>query len=389
MQIVWSLEDLPRHTKKIIFLAGPTPRSKKVKSWRPEALKILKKLGYDGHVFVPESKNGRHSMTGKEYKKQCDWETAALNIVDVIIFWVPRDLKTMPALTTNIEWGIWANSGKSIFGAPSNAPKNEYLKLMADNLFVPRFNTLEKTIKKAVEIIGDGAERFDGECEVPLHIWKTKTFQDWYQNLINADNSLKGAKILWSRQTNSDRSTVLSWILKPDIWIGKEKRLKTKEPVFSRFDISAAMLWRKNKDDILKSEIVLVKEFRSPGRTRDGFIHELPGGSSLKDIGKRELASTETLEETGFGVEPQRWKEHGSRQLAGTLSTHHAHLFSLQITKEEITWFKKKAERGLPEGNAEESERTYVEVKTIKQIVEEKLVDFSTLGMIFEVININ
>ena len=43
--------------KKSIFLAGPTPRSKEVKSWRPEAIRLLKEKGFDGVVFVPEFEN--------------------------------------------------------------------------------------------------------------------------------------------------------------------------------------------------------------------------------------------------------------------------------------------------------------------------------------------
>ena len=41
-------------SKKSIFLAGPTPRSKEVNTWRKDALKILDKLEFDGLVYVPE-----------------------------------------------------------------------------------------------------------------------------------------------------------------------------------------------------------------------------------------------------------------------------------------------------------------------------------------------
>lgn len=30
-------------------------------------------------------------------------------------------MKTMPALTTNVEFGAWADSGKVVFGYPENA----------------------------------------------------------------------------------------------------------------------------------------------------------------------------------------------------------------------------------------------------------------------------
>src|SRR3989344_6490668 len=116
MQIVYALEPLPETINKSIFLAGPTPRSQDIKSWRPEALAILEKLSYDGVVFVPESRNGQWQES--EYVNQIEWEEYCLNVADCIVFWIPRAMDTMPALTTNIEWGVWCNSGKAVLGVP-------------------------------------------------------------------------------------------------------------------------------------------------------------------------------------------------------------------------------------------------------------------------------
>lgn len=52
VQVTWAKQKFPSNSTKSIFLAGPTPRSKEVQSWRPEALRILKNLGYDGQVYV-------------------------------------------------------------------------------------------------------------------------------------------------------------------------------------------------------------------------------------------------------------------------------------------------------------------------------------------------
>lgn len=53
MQVIHALQKLP----KSIFLAGPTPRDKNTPSWRPQALEILRDMGFGGPVYVPESAN--------------------------------------------------------------------------------------------------------------------------------------------------------------------------------------------------------------------------------------------------------------------------------------------------------------------------------------------
>ncbi|MBI2637598.1 MAG: nucleoside 2-deoxyribosyltransferase domain-containing protein, partial [Candidatus Sungbacteria bacterium] len=197
MNVIYSREPFPKQTTGSIFLAGPTPRKENaVPSWRPHALELLQELGFSGDVFVPEDREGDCGISPETYAPQIEWETAGLNRTDTIVFWVPRNLATLPAFTTNIEWGAWGNSGKVVFGAPADAPKNGYLIHQADAFKTPRFETLEKTLRTAVAIIGNGAERAGGECEIPLYIWKTDSFQSWYKNLIGCGNRIDGAKIL-------------------------------------------------------------------------------------------------------------------------------------------------------------------------------------------------
>ena len=107
-----------------IFLAGPTPRSSSVLSWRPTAVDILSSIDFHGFVFVPE----RNDWTVKfDYVDQIEWELAGLLHCGVIAFWVPRDTETMPAFTTNVEFGMYINSGKILYGRPDGAPHTRYL----------------------------------------------------------------------------------------------------------------------------------------------------------------------------------------------------------------------------------------------------------------------
>ena len=122
MKVVYSDQELVVESNSI-FLAGPTPRTDYVKSWRPEALELLEEIGYKGQVLVPE----HQGKTKYSFLDQVEWEDEGLLKCAVIVFWIPRDLKTMPALTTNIEFGRFVCSGKIVYGRQNDAPKNGYL----------------------------------------------------------------------------------------------------------------------------------------------------------------------------------------------------------------------------------------------------------------------
>ncbi|MBI2633196.1 MAG: nucleoside 2-deoxyribosyltransferase domain-containing protein [Parcubacteria group bacterium] len=150
MEVIYAKEALPSKIVKSIFLAGPTPRDKEMKSWRPEALKILEEKGYSGTVFVPEDRDGK---TKGSYDDQVEWEWQALERADCILFWIPRDLETMPAFTTNVEFGLWVKSGKIVLGAPKDAPNMRYLKALGEKYDVSQSHTLEDTINNALRYL--------------------------------------------------------------------------------------------------------------------------------------------------------------------------------------------------------------------------------------------
>jgi hypothetical protein len=139
--MVYALEPPPEGFYKSIFLAGPTPRSMDVKSWRPEAIYALRALGYDGVIFVPEPRDGKWG----EYDHQTAWEKRCRNLARIILYWLPRDMATMPGLTTNNEWGNDNDSGKVVLGTPPNAKSVRYQHKEAREYGVPLANTLECT----------------------------------------------------------------------------------------------------------------------------------------------------------------------------------------------------------------------------------------------------
>jgi 8-oxo-dGTP pyrophosphatase MutT (NUDIX family) len=382
MIVVYANEEVPETITKSLFLAGPTPRNRKEQeSWRPDALKILEDIGFDGAVFIPEPKEAKEDH---DYEAQVQWEEDFLNIADCILFWVPRDLTPdstgfpkMAAFTTNVEYGAWCDSGKVVFGCPEDAEKVSYLKHYAEKYKVPVGDTLTETLELALEMLGDGAERSGGERQIPLFIWNTPSFQSWYQSQKEVGNRLDEAKLLYNFRPGFKKNVFL-WILGVKMWVESQQRHHGNEFVLSRTDISATMLWHK-ADPIEDSELVFIKEFRPPARTDDGFIREFPGGSSKEETDPKETAASEVYEETGFFVKADRIKSHGDRQLAGTLSSHHSFFYSVELTEKEVEWFK--SQKGIVHGKKEDNERTFVEVVTVKEFLENKETDWSTLGM--------
>lgn len=154
MKIIYAQEELNIEGKSI-FLAGPTPRVKEVKSWRPHAINLFQMNGFSGTLLIPEMYGG--FTDNFEYGDQIDWEHEALEKADIIMFWVPRDFPTMPAFTTNIEFGYWMARcpEKIVFGCTEDAPKMDYLKYMCTKLDKVVHDSLLDTVYETKEKINE------------------------------------------------------------------------------------------------------------------------------------------------------------------------------------------------------------------------------------------
>lgn len=152
--------------KKSIFLAGPTPRDENTISWRIDVCDRLEKLGFDGVVYNPEYSSWKPKSS---YIDQAEWEREALIEATVILFWIPRDLKDMPAFTTNVEFGYWLHTGKVIYGRPDNSVKNKYLDwLYKVDYNKEPFNDLDKLLKEAIKMVDELYENSNYEI-LPLN----------------------------------------------------------------------------------------------------------------------------------------------------------------------------------------------------------------------------
>ena len=139
--------------KKSIFLAGPTPRDINIETWRKDAIKYLEELGFDGIVYVPELEHDDRTFN---YDNQVWWEREALYNADIIVFWIPRDMKILPAMTTNVEFGYWLskNSDKVIYGRPNNSEKNRYLDWLYETETKRKpIDNLQELLREALSLL--------------------------------------------------------------------------------------------------------------------------------------------------------------------------------------------------------------------------------------------
>ncbi|MFD4577635.1 nucleoside 2-deoxyribosyltransferase domain-containing protein [Streptomyces sp. NPDC058417] len=159
VHLVMAREAIPAGPK--VFLAGPTPdKSAPVPSWRPEALALIAAQWTGPQpltVLTPESRDGVRAAC---YEHQVDWETGARAAADAILFWIPRDMRTMPGMTTNVEFGLDVSTGRAVLGVPGDCPnpeRNRYLAYVARRHGVAVCETLPAAVAQALALVAAAA----------------------------------------------------------------------------------------------------------------------------------------------------------------------------------------------------------------------------------------
>lgn len=162
VSLVWAREPIPSGGPSV-FLAGPTPRlDEGVKSWRPTAVDQLAAQWTSPEpltVFTPESRGGKRAA---HYDDQVGWETDARAAATAVLFWIPRDLATLPGFTTNVEFGLDVATGRAVLGAPPDCPnpeRNRYLIYVARRHGVPVRETLHDTVAAALAVVAESHHR--------------------------------------------------------------------------------------------------------------------------------------------------------------------------------------------------------------------------------------
>lgn len=377
--VVYADQQPPESWHACIFIGGfaPVPGSSG-SPWLIEVIELLRQHWTgDGRlvVLLPEPTSGV-----RDDDKLIDWYDDAVEIADVTMFWWPADADPRLMSTT---LAAWSDSQRVVHGTPPHLPQSHYLLKYAGRHAVSTATTLAGMVSEILDKIGSGARRAAGEREVPLPVWQTDSFQRWYAAQTSAGNTLLGARQVWTFSAGQNKRFLLYWALQVRVYVEREDRIKANEVVISRPDISVVALYQRGAN-IDETTIVLVREFRSPASTPDGLVHELPGGSATTEASALDQAATETAEETGLTIEVRRIQDLGSRQVAATISAHHAHLFAAEITSDELA--RLRVTQSTPQGVTDDTEQTWTEIATFREIRENRLVDWATLGLIAEVV---
>ena len=163
------------------------------------------------------------------------------------------------------------------------------------------------------------------------------------------------------------------WVIYAKMWIEAEQRIKDNELILSRTDLVSVLLH-------YQDQIILVKEYRSVCNNSECYVYELPGGSSPNCIPAHETAMNEVKEEIGVEIPVERFKLINIRQAVATFSAHHIYAYKVELTKEEFNRIIKL--NNTVHGLHNEGEYTYLQIKSINDIIKNNLVDWTNLGII-------
>jgi hypothetical protein len=253
---------------------------------------------------------------------------------------------------------------------------------MAQEKGVPIFFSLDSALKAALERLERSPdERTGAETLIPLEIWRSLHFREWYRAQRAAGHILEDVQnVEWIFRVGPSLYP-LYFALHVSIRVSGEGRVKQNEAVIIRPSISTTCIFSRG-DTPSSDRFVIVKEYRTGVMNSRGFVYELAGGASFSDkYDAVQVAINEVREETGIEVTRERCRVIGKRQIASTMVANQATLIAVELNNTEMDAIEKTA--GSVHGNmAQESERTYLCVMSRKQIEECDAIDWAVKGMI-------
>jgi hypothetical protein len=124
-----------------VFLAGAIDMGR-ARNWQADIIAAL--AGRDGLVLVNPR---RSSFDHRALDEQIRWELAALESVDMIAMWFPREVVAPVAL---LEAGLHLRSRKLIIGADAGYERRRNLEITTARYDVPLWNTLDDVVEEVL-----------------------------------------------------------------------------------------------------------------------------------------------------------------------------------------------------------------------------------------------
>lgn len=366
-------QPIPDSISASLFVAGPPG------PWSEQLEPLFRAARFEGTVFLWQQP---HRSSAQADDPVVAWFENALRMSDGMLLWLGEGWERVPQLAE--LWGEWQRSLRVVVGVPSGAPPYR-----AYNLRVPVERSLEATVRHAVVMLGRGRTRLGIERRIPLCLWQSPGFVGWYKSMRSAGHRLEDAQLEWSFRSRAPGRPPLLWALRPAVRVAGENRTKNTEIVMGRSDISATVVYFPYESRALWDlHIVMVREYRSAVRNREGYALMLPSGSSPhsneRPCDPQITAQREVFEETGLDIDVNRFEYvyQGLRQVLATLASYRCHLYRVLLTKDEYVLLQRTIRQGLPHGiNA--NERCYPEIMTVREaIINRTQVDWSQTGMI-------
>lgn len=364
-------EALPPAFAASVYVAGGASPA-----WLDELLAQLAGAAFDGVIFVPEVRSGAAIADANRHEAWC---SEALAISDVLV------LHAAEAYTpsTLSLWADWSRTGRMILSGPRSEglsrPSAQRL-LCAD--------TPADVATLVLKFLRPGAIRRAGERTIPLSLWRSPSFQSWYRALTRAGHFLEEVSVEWTHRSRGIGRPPFLWAVRPRVRVRGERRQLSGEVVIGRADVSVSVLYHRLPETApLDTLVVLVREFRAAVRNRGGFAWMLPGGSAAqageRRSDPRQTAVQEVFEETGLRLPPEQLHavHAGDRQLVASLASYHAQIFRAELTDDQLATLRATAAEGKALG-ATPSERCFVSVRRLGDVLQDPDFDWSHLGML-------
>lgn len=366
-------EALPPAFTASIYLAGsPGP------AWRDELLAQLAAAGFDGVVFVPEPRQGAVATDAARHEA---WRSDALAITDLLVLHTADGIGQSPGSLS--LWADWPRTGRMIVCGP----RSEGISRQSAQRLIFADTSADVTAL-ILKFLRPGAVRRAGERSVPLSLWRSPSFQSWYRALSRAGHFLEEIDVEWTHRSRGMGRPPFLWAMRPRVRVRGERRQLSGEVVIGRADVSVSVLYHRPPQTApLDTQVVLVREFRAAVRNRGGFAWMLPGGSAAqageRRSDPRHTAVQEVFEETGLRLPPEQLQavHAGDRQLVASLASYHAQVFRAELTDEQLAAMRATAAAGKALG-ATPSERCFVSVRRLGDVLHDPDFDWSHLGML-------